>query len=428
MNRLKYIIVISICCFAATYGQISLEQCQMLARENYPAIKQYGLIEQVTDYSIENAAKAYLPQVVFSAQATYQSDVASFPDQMTAMYEQIGIRMKGLNKDQYRVALEVNQTIWDGGASRAQKDIARAEGDLSKQSLEVELYALRDRINNLYFGVLILSEQLRQNTLFQELLESNLKSILAHVDNGTAMASDVNVIKVELLAANQQRIQIESAKEAYSQMLSVMIGKPVGNAETLVKPALQSMPADINNRPELRFFNTQAAQFEAQKQALNSSVLPRIGLFAQGFYGNPGLNLFKDMTENRWTWNYIAGVRFQWNIGNYYTLKGNLQKLSLAQQRVESQRETFLFNTDLISIQQRTAIEKMNRIMSDDAEIIQLRTSIRKTSEAKYANGTITVSELLRDIISESQSQQSKALHEIEWLKNIYDLTNNLNN
>jgi outer membrane protein TolC len=207
-----------------------------------------------------------------------------------------------------------------------------------------------------------------------------------------------------------------------------MIGKPVGNAETLVKPALQSIPAGINNRPELRFFNTQTAQFEAQKQALNSSVLPRIGLFAQGFYGNPGLNLFKDMTENRWTWNYIAGVRFQWNIGNYYTLKGNLQKLSLAQQRVESQRETFLFNTDLVAIQQRTAIEKMNKVMADDAEIIKLRTSIRETSEAKYANGTITVSELLRDIIAESQSQQSKALHEIEWLKNIYDLTNNLNN
>jgi outer membrane protein TolC len=347
---------------------------------------------------------------------------------MSAMYEQIGIRMKGLNKDQYRLALEVNQTIWDGGASRAQKDIAKTEGDLSKQSLEVELYTLRDRINNLYFGILILSEQLTQNTLLQELLESNLKAATAHVNNGTALPSDVNAIKVELLSAGQQRTQIASAKEAYCNMLSVMIGKSVGSSDTFVKPAPQSVTAGINHRPELQLLDLQSAQFEAQKLAINSSVMPRIGLFAQGFYGNPGLNLFKDMTENKWTLNYIAGVQFRWNFGSYYTRKGNLQKLSLAQQRVENQRETFLFNTGLATIQQRNAIEKMRMVMTDDTEIIRLRKSIRETSEAKYANGTITVSDLLRDIITENQSMQSKSLHEIEWLKNIYDLTNTVNN
>jgi outer membrane protein TolC len=428
MKRILFINVWAICCLFLQAQQLTLDECQTLAHNNYPLIKQYGLIEQTVEYSIANATKAYLPQVALSAQATYQSDVAAFPDQMTALYEQIGIRMKGLNRDQYRLTLEVNQTIWDGGITKAQKDIAKAEGDFSRQSLEVELYTLRDRINNLYFGILILSEQLRQNTLLQELLESNLKSVNAHVNNGTAMPSDVNVIKVELLAASQQRTQIESAKEAYCNILSVMTGKEIDSASTFAKPLPQSLVAKTNNRPELQLFNTQTEQFEAQKRALNATVMPRIGLFAQGFYGNPGLNLFKDMTENKWTWNYIAGVRFQWNIGNYYTLKGNIQKLSLAQQRVESQRETFLFNTDLATIQQRNAIEKMNRVMADDAEIIKLRTSIRETSEAKYANGTITVSELLRDIIAESQSMQSKALHEMEWLKNIYELIYTINN
>ena len=427
MKRFVKSIILLMCALTA-FGQITLEQCQTLARENYPSIKQFGLIEESTNYSIANASKTNLPQFSLSAQATYQSDVPSFPSQMAAMYEQIGIHMKGLNKDQYRLALEVNQTIWDGGASRAQKDIAKAEGDISKQSLEVELYTLRDRINNLYFGILILSEQLMQNTLLQELLESNLKAANAHVNNGTATQSDLNAIKVELLSAGQQRTQIESAKEAYCQMLSVMIRKSISSADKFVKPVPQSITRGINNRPELQLLNTQLAQFEAQKQAINSSVMPRIGLFAQGFYGNPGLNLFKDMTENKWTWNYIAGVQFRWNFGNYYTRKGNLQKLSLAQQRIENQRETFLFNTDLATIQQRNAIDKMNKIMVDDSEIIKLRSSIRETSEAKYANGTITVSDLLRDITAESQSMLSKSLHEIEWLKSIYDLTNTLNN
>jgi outer membrane protein TolC len=414
-------------CALAMYGQITLEQCQTLARENYPSIKQFGLIEESTHYSIANASKSWLPQFSLSAQATYQSDVAAFPDRMNSMYEQIGIQMKGLNKDQYRLALEVTQTIWDGGAGKAQKDMARAEGDLSKQSLEVELYTLRDRINSLYFGILILSEQLTQNTLLRELLESNLQTVTSHVNNGTAMPSDVNAVKVELLSASQQRIQIESVREAYCNMLSAMIGKPVSSSDTFVKPAPQAIIAMTNFRPELQLMNTQAAQFEAQKRTINSLVMPRIGLFAQGFYGNPGLNLFKDMTEGQWTWNYIAGIQFRWSFGNYYTRKGNLQKLSIAQQKVENQREAFLFNTDLTTIQQRNAIEKMHRIMADDAEIIKLRTSIREASEAKYANGIITVSELLRDIIAENQSMQSKALHEIEWLKNRYDLNNTLN-
>ena len=427
MNRLINILILSLCALTI-YGQITLEQCQALAYNNYPLIKQFGLIEESTNYSVANASKSYLPQVAFSAQATYQSDVASFPAQMNTMYEQIGIHMKGLNKDQYRLALDVSQTIWDGGASKAQKNIAGTEGDLSKQSLEVELYTLRDRINNLYFGILTLTEQLTQNALLQELLESNLKTVNACVNNGIAMQSDVNVIQVELLSVGQQRIQIESAKEAYCKMLAVMIGKEISDSDIFVKPMPQYFTSIINNRPELQLSHMQVAQFEAQKKAINASVMPRISLFAQGFYGNPGLNLFKDMTENKWSWNYMAGVRFQWNIGNYYTLKGNLQKLSLAQQRVESQRETFLFNSDLATLQQRNAIEKMNRIMVDDSEIIKLRTSIRETSEAKYTNGTITVNELLRDIIAENRSIQSKSLHEIEWLKNIHDLANTLNN
>jgi outer membrane protein TolC len=415
-------------CGIAMYGQITLEECQTLAREHYPSIKQYGLIEQITEYSVANASKAYLPQLSFSAQATYQSDVAAFPDRMLAAYEQLGIQMKGLNKDQYRIGLDVNQTIWDGGATKAQQDIAEAEGDVAQQSVETELYTLRDRINNLYFGILILSEQLTQNKLLQELLESNLKTLRAYVENGTAMPSDADVIRVELLSAGQQRTQIESTREAYCQVLSVMTGKSVGSSDTFSKPLPPSIASAVNNRPELQLLNSQSAQYEAQKRALQSSVMPRIGLFAQGFYGNPGLNLFKDMTENKWTANYIAGVRLQWNIGSFYTLKGNRQKLTLAQQRIDNQRETFLFNTDLTTLQQRNAIDRMHKIMAEDAEIIRLRNSIRLTSEAKYANGIITVNDLLRDIIAESQSMQSKALHEIEWLKNIYDLGYTLNN
>ena len=413
-------------------AQFTMDKCQMLARNNYPLIKQHGLIEKSTDYSVANALKFYLPQVSFSAQTTYQSDVATFPDRMTTLYEQVGINMRGLKKDQYRIALDVNQTIWDGGMARAQKETSIAEGKVLAQSVETELYTLHERVNMLYFGVLILVEQLRQNDLLQELLQSNYNIVTAYVKNGVAMQSDLQAIKAEQLTVSQQRIQIESATKAYRTMLSVMTGQSIDDMAEFEKPLISisdnNMTYQPNNRPELQLFEIQSELFEVQKRFVVVSTMPRLGVFIQGFYGNPGLNLFKDMTENKWTWNYIAGLRFQWNFGSLYTKKGSIQKLSLAQQQLNNRRETFLFNNDLQQIQQQQAIEKMRKMMIDDDEIIRLRSSIRLSSEAKYANGTITVGELLKDITTESQALLSKSLHELEWLKNIYEMKVIMNN
>jgi outer membrane protein TolC len=425
MNRIL-LTVFLVAGAASMQAQITWTQCQTLARENYPLIRQYNLVEQTTHYSLDNAAKAWLPQVSLTAQATYQSDVASFPDQLTALYQQVGVDMKGLNRDQYRMALEVNQTVWDGGQRRAQQDVARADGDVSRQSLEVELYALRERVNGLYFGILMLDEQLQQNSLLQELLQSNLRTVDARLANGVATPADRQSLQVELLAAAQQRTRIESAAAAYRKMLALLTGLPVGDADMLEKPPLHAVQTAVN-RPELHLFDAQIRQFEARKRAVDSSVLPRLGLFAQGFYGNPGLNLFKDMTENKWTWNYIAGIRFQWNFGSFYTRNGNLRKLTLAQQRIDSQRDVFLFNHRLKAIEQQDAIAQMLRIMAGDAEIIALRTSIRRAAEAGFANGTLTAADLLRDITAESQARQTQALNEIEWIKNIYDLMYTVN-
>lgn len=429
--------------------RFTLDECQALARENYPLVRQYGLIGQSTEYSVANAAKAYLPQVLFSAQASYQSEVAAFPKEMTALYEQVGVHFKGLNKDQYKVALEVSQTIWDGGLTRSQKDLSHAEGDVSAQSVETEMHTLRDRINQLYFGILILEAQLQQNALHQALLQSNCNAVEACVKNGVAMQSDLHAVKAELLSVSQQRVRIESSAQAYQQMLSVMIGKKIVTSAALQKPEIwvgdERMPGgdnsvwpemtlsanrwsdEANKRPELQLFEAQSAQFEAQKRAIIASTMPRFGLFAQGFYGNPGLNLFKDMTEDKWTWNYIVGMRLQWNFGSFYTKKGNLRKLSVAQQQVDSQRETFLFNNRLQQVQQQHAIDQMRKVMHDDEEIIRLRTSVRQASEAKYTNGTLTVNDLLRDITSENQASLNKSLHELEWLKSMYELRNTIN-
>jgi outer membrane protein TolC len=417
-------------CFTAV-SQITIDECQRQARENYPLIKKYDLVRQSADFSVSNAAKAYLPQVSLGAQATYQSDVPSFPEQMTQIYQQMGVNMAGLNKDQYKIALEINQVIWDGGMTKAQKDIARAEGSVSTQNVETEMYQIRERINQLFFGILALREQLAQNTLLKDLLQSNYENVTSLVHNGVALESDLDMVKAEQLTASQQRTQIESAITAYCQMLSVMTGMKIAETETFEKPGIHLLNSEIsgleNARPELQLLEAQAQQFEAQKKAVNATTMPRLGLFAQGFYGYPGLNMFEDMMRDKWSWNYLAGVSLQWNFGSFYTRKGNLKKLQLAQQQVETQRDVFLFNNQLQQLQQQNEIEKMRKLTADDEEIIKLRTAIRQSSEAKYANGTMTINELLRDITAENQASLTKSIHEIERIRQIYELKNTVN-
>lgn len=416
------------CCSVVAMAQVSLDECQELARDNYPLIKQYELIKSSTEYSVSNAKKIYLPQISFSGQATYQSAVPSFPDALVALLTQSGATMDGLNKDQYRVGIEVNQTIWDGGASKATQELYRAEGAVESENIEVEMYSIRERVNALYFSILLLEEQSTQNRLMQELLESNLGKVQTLRENGVAMQSDEDAISVEILYTKQQYTQIDASIAVYRQMLAIFTNNKALENEVLTKPQPQSPVSDDVYRPELKLLESQNLVIQAQKDIVKTSTKPRFMAFANGFYGNPGLDMFQDMIHSQWTLNYMVGVKMQWNLGGYYTKKNSVNKLATAQKQLDIRRETFLFNISLQSTQERAAIDKIERVMKDDDKIIALRTSIRKSSEAKLQNGVININDLLREITAESMAKITKTTHEIELLKSIFDLKTTINN
>lgn len=407
-------------------AQLTLEQCQEAAYKNYPQLAQYGLIELTTKYSVDNAKKSYIPQVSMSAQATYQNNVVAFSDQLAEMFSTMGIDMVGINKDQYKINLEVNQAIWDGGVSKSQQQMAIAQGAVAKRSLDVEMYGLKERINGIYFGILLLQQQRQQNEDFIALLNSNCDKMQSYIANGVAMGSDMDAIKAELIGATQQRIKIESMIKSYSQMLSIFIGQDVGT-QTLVKPTIDAVVESSINRPELNLFDAQRGQLDAQQSSIKASVTPKIGASIMGFYGNPGLNMFEDMMKNRWSFNWIAGLKVQWNLGGYYTKKSSLQQIELSKKRVDAQQHTFLFNTNLMATQQRNQIEQMRRIMDSDEALIELRISIRNSTQAKFEGGVADVNDLLRDMTAENSAKIEKSAHEIELLKDIYDLKTTIN-
>ena len=395
-------------------AQITLEECQRKTQENYPLVHQYGLVEKTKEYNLENAAKGYLPQFALSAKASYQSDVTELPVKIP------GVELKRLPKDQYQVMLELQQKIWDGGGIRMQKKQTTAEAEIEKEKLNVDMYALNSRVNDLYFGILLLDEQLKQNALLQDELERNYRQITAYVENGIANQADLDAVKVEQLNTKQKRVELASSRMAYLKMLSLLVGEKLSQETVLEKPVPQDDISAVGEirRPELSLFNAQGVGLQVQEKALNVRHLPQFGLFVQGAYGNPGLNMLK----NEFSAYYVAGVRLSWNFGNLYTRKNESRQLILNQQDVNVQKETFLFNTHLEITQNNSEIKKLTELMKNDEEIITLRNNIKKSAQAKVANGTLTVTEMLREVTAENIAMQDKILHEIQLLSAIYEL------
>lgn len=399
----------------------TLEECQRAAEQNYPLIRQYDLIEKTTNLTVANIQKGWLPQVSASAQATYQSDVVAFPDEFKQLYQQMGLDMKGLTKDQYRVAIDVNQTIYDGGAISSQKAIAREQGKVQAAQNEVNLYNVRKSVNEMYFSLLMLDEEIVLNRDLQELLAGNERKLQTMVKGGTASESDWQSVKAERLNVVQQATSLESQKRMLTVMLSTFCGIEVKNVQKPVAKAEDSRLTADNHRPELRVLDAQIGLLQAQEKALNAAIMPKLGVFAQGYYGYPGLNMFEDMMSHDWSLNGIIGARLTWNIGALYTRKNNKAKLQLQRDLTETSREVFLFNNNLEQIQQNEEIIRYKKLMADDEEIIALRSAVRKASESKLSHGIIDVNDLVREINQENAARVQHSIHEIEMLKQIYD-------
>lgn len=410
---------------ASVFAQMTLETCQELAREHYPEVKQYDLIRLTEQYDLSNAARAWLPQLSLSAQATWQNEVPEFPEALSGMLSRAGVTIPGLKKDQYKVGIELNQTIWDGGKSNADKRLARTEAAEQRAMTDVDLYNLKKRVNELYFGILLLEEKLSQTYRTITLLESNLDKMCSLVTNGTALASDADAVEAELLTARQQATQIEASRTSYRKMLELFIGEPL--QENLLRPEFEEMATTELTRPELVLFDAKKNRLAAQEALIKSSTRPKFGFFAQGYYGYPSMDYFASMMSNEWRWNLLTGIRMSWNFGAYYTKKNSLNKLRTAQQSIDLQRDVFRFETDLQISQETGDIARLRKTIADDARIVSLRQSVREAAESKLRNGIIDTNDLLQKITDEAAARSAQSVHEIELLKALYELKHTTN-
>ena len=425
MKRITLLAIGALALFCA-HAQLTIEQCQRLARENYPLIRQYGLIDQSSKFTLDNLKHSWLPQVNLSAQATYQNETPSFPDQMKAMLAASGLDMKGLAKDQYRVQLDVNQKIYDGGKASSERAITQAQDVEQKAQTDVDLYSLNKRVNDLYFGALLMDESIKQTEMTLEMLNGNLDKLRAHVRGGIATSADESQLRAEILTVEQSKTTMEWNRQAFIHMLEILIGKHIGEQQLVVPNAAEPISSAID-RPELRLIDAKIGTINARERAINASVMPVISAFGQAFYGYPGYNTFENMINRKWSLNALVGVRATWSLSSLYDRKNNLSRLNTARQQAELQREAFLVNTRLEVSHENDEIKRLRELIASDATIVSLRRDVRQAEESKLRNGIIDIHRLVERITDENTAAQAQILHNIELLKTIYDLKNTVN-
>ena len=394
---------------SATAQVLTIDSCYALAKKNYPLIRQYELIEKTKEYTLSNANKAYLPQLSITAIEGYI--FGDLPSLGPASGEAESSDFKFIG------VAQLNQTVWDGGATKTQKKIITASSETEKASLDVAIYDLHARVNQVYFGILLVDEQLMQLEVQNTILTNNVNRIKQLSDNGLAYKTDLDEIKVEQLKLNQHKTELKYVRSGYVEILSLLIGAKITAPIALQKPVLDNPLPDLQIvRPELSLYKSQRSMVNAQWEMQRVSLMPKIGLLGAGVMLAPGIGSGSSATSIG-----VAGLSASWNIGGLYKRGNEKQLTQLSLNKINLQEETFLFNTKLQATQASSNIEKQKAILTGDDEIVSLRKSIRESYQVKYQTGTGSLMDLLNATEKESEARSQKALHEMQLLITIYE-------
>lgn len=405
---------------------VTIEECVGKALDNYPIIKKYKLVEATNEIDLSDISKIWLPRISVYGQATLQNIVPSFPETLTNVLQQMGQEMKGISKAQYKIGVDLNQTIWDGGVSAARREITRQQAENERSALDVEIYSVRQRVENIYFAILLTEQQLKQNEITLEVLRSNSDKLKAMFRNGVATQADVDMVEAQILSLRQIMTQAQCAVKGYRDVLALYTGESL-DGKKLIMPQAFEPEGNISERPELQLFRNRLKLNKIQKRLSDTSIMPKVGFFAQAYYGYPGFDYFKSMMNRELSFNIMAGVRVTWNIDSFYTRSNNDKKRALEALSIETDKDLFLFNTNLQSASWRESINGIRQLMKDDSKIIQLRENVRKAAESQLDNGIIDATTLITKISEESSARCNLKLHEIQLLQEIYKLKYTLN-
>jgi outer membrane protein TolC len=391
---------------------LTLEQCYVFASTNSPLAQQKALTFTAGKMAEKNQNLKWLPEVNLNGQATYQSEVTSFPVKLP------GVNVEELSKDQYKATLEIIQPVYDGGIISNQKKLQNISANIEGQKVEVDLYQLKSKVNSYFFIALLMDENIKLMKIVQEDLNNNIKKVTAQAANGIATNSNVDVLKAEQLKASQHIIEFTATKKGAVEMLEILTGTAITENISFVRPAnAEAVAETVNIRPELKLFDFQKQQFQQQGKLINAKANPKFSFFTNGGYGRPGLNQLK----NEFQWYYLGGVKLTVPLTAQFTKQREKNVIKIQEQIVDKQKENFLSSNKQLLAQQKNEVEKYRQLVATDAEIVSLRTKVKENASFKLANGIITSTDYVTELNAENQAMLNQKLHEIQWLQAQYN-------
>jgi outer membrane protein TolC len=409
MKRFIFIISLLISLQVTAQSVLSLNDCYTLLNKNYPLAAQHDLLNQQKDLNIDAVNKLRLPQLNLAVKTTYQSDV-TFVDVPLP-----NVTIPSPNKDQYRATLTANQLIYQGGLINTQEKVKTLETQVKQNALKVSLYNLKQRVNQVFFSILLQDEKRSLVLDKQKQLNARLNEVNAIIKNGAALNTSNALLEAESLNIKQQLFEIESTKTALLKVLAKLIGKPLSVTTKLKQPQVLINSIRPLNRPELNYFDLQKQEIKLKSDLLNKSIAPKITAFAQGGYGNPGLNLF----DTNFASYYLIGLQLNWHVFDWHKNKKERQSLAINQQIIDTQKDVFKLNTNLETINQLAEIKTLNRLLKTDQQIIPLRDKVLKTAESQLKNGVITPSNYITELTRFYEAKTNLKTHQIKlnWAK-----------
>jgi outer membrane protein TolC len=388
--------------FSSAQTSLMIDSCYVIAQRNYPLIRQYELIEKANEYTISNANKAYLPQLSVSGIGAYI--FGGMPSFGPASGE-------SNNNTKFIGFGQLNQLIWDGGASKSMKEISRQQSSVEKAGVDVQMHELKERISQLYFGILLIDEQIKQIDIQITALERNSERVKLLSRNGLALITEADELQAEVLKVKQRKTEFQFSRKSYLNMLSLFLATQLEDSVKFVRPQ-ETIVDSKNSRPELSVFESQRKLIDAQYSINSVKLMPKVGLLGAGFLITPGINLGSKEKSTL----ALAGLNLSWELGGLYTNSNNKNLRQVNLDKIQSQQETFLFNTSVQSKQSTVEIEKYRAILQSDEEIVKLRKKITESYQLQYNNGSCSLFDLITATEKETEARSNHSLHDVQLL------------
>lgn len=425
---MRHIIIFLLLSYSAA-AQLSLTDCYKLAEKEHPLKNDISSYMNILQYRYNNLSSKWMPELQLFANAQYQSDV-------TKINLDLDIPLQGFEspeipsppKEQYKIGIQANQMIYDGGIISAQKDYESAKSAMNIQSVKVEIYKTKETVNELFFGILKIDEQMNSLLAADSSLNARLNVVQSAVKNGVMLKSNADILKVELIKIEQGRIELENLRSSMIKMLSVLIGQNINENEEFILPEYNiSENNDYTLRPEFELFETTRDMVETGKSLTKSKYLPRVAAFFQGAYGQPGLNMFEEGFQPF----YIVGIKASWNIWNWGRKKRELSEIEVQKELTNSKQEAFTRGIEIAEKKWNGSIKSLKQQIVKDQEIIELRRDITRQAASQLDAGVITSSEYLIEFYKEVAAKLDEKIHrlklkqaEIEYLTLIGKINN----